>query len=484
MSGTPSGSQAQPTSSQLDAPSVNSPDSSTSDTASKQYREALDLLNFLSNDVRAKVNISSLSYEEKGGLRDIISAAVLEVRKVLGSFDGKDFVSRSSEKREKILVSLKELISMYLEHIESRNMQVLVDLIPPPIQGPEYIEHKSPDVVVVDPIPIPGPEDFKKMLETEKEQEEESKKCAAMADLVVRQVQALHDAGMWIQEVPGKGPKVETKSEKTEVGIKETEVEIDSEDTEVSNVTYRDPQHPKPKMPSSTGGQDRAAESPSPTDSEEAQQGYEQILKLLGIWQTGLHNTIGATPIEEQKKNCLLADIQAVVDETHTKLGPGDGSAYKNMNVEEQLKLVRGLMATWTKTGGDVQNAMHDIIKKWKKKGSDLRQKVKTMTEELKKEEADKGEKLKRKTERLKKREADKREIMKGKIEEFEKKEVYDREEMARKVQSPFDQLRLSSEEVREDNEEEQSGRNGNGNAVLSMMQAIEDAGYRLKDFI
>ncbi|KAK1782140.1 hypothetical protein QBC45DRAFT_456116 [Copromyces sp. CBS 386.78] len=140
MSTTPSGSQAQPMSSQPESPSASSSNSSRSDTAGEQYRDVLHLIEFLSKDIREKITSSPLSEEKKSVLRATIGAAIFKMHKDLGSLDGSDFKKLLPENREKTMVLLKELISVYWQHIEHRARDVVDH---PFLVGPEALKKEA-----------------------------------------------------------------------------------------------------------------------------------------------------------------------------------------------------------------------------------------------------------------------------------------------------------------------------------------------------
>lgn len=204
----------------------------------------------------------------------------------------------------------------------------------------------------------------------------------------------------------------------------------------------------KPKMSPSATPQDegRTSQPPSPTDSEKAQETYDEILDLLQNFQLVLRGGIEKNlRIDQAKKNEICFSINAVVTEAHRKLGSFDGTTFKErMNEKEREELLGWLLVKWDERQRDVRAALDAVA------------------EELERDRA-----------------------------EFTKQLKMARE-MAEKMQP-----RVVINELKEDQEDEdQKGvvlENNNtapekfvltAQAVLAMMQAVEDGGLRLSDFV
>ncbi|KAK3401501.1 hypothetical protein B0T20DRAFT_401897 [Sordaria brevicollis] len=99
---------------------------------------------------------------------------------------------------------------------------------------------------------------------------------------------------------------------------------------------------PPPPQPSSSPPYSPPP-APSLTDSEEAQQSYDEILDVLENFKLVLRGAIAENPyIDQHQKNVILIPIGVIVNEAHIKLGSGDGSTFKErMSQDEREEIQR-----------------------------------------------------------------------------------------------------------------------------------------------
>lgn len=196
-------------------------------------------------------------------------------------------------------------------------------------------------------------------------------------------------------------------------------------------------------MSPSAAPQDRTSNPPSPTDSETAQETYDQILDLLKNFQLVLRGGIEKNPrIEQAKKNGLCFSINQVVTEAHKMLGSFDGTTFKRMNAEEREELLDWLLVKWEEKKRDVGDALDKVGDKLEKQNAELR------------------------------------------------KEMMMARAMAEKMQARVVIAELEGQE--EDGQQRGLETNNKApesfvltaQAVLAIMQAVEDAGFGLSDFV
>ena len=135
-------------------------------------------------------------------------------------------------------------------------------------------------------------------------------------------------------------------------------------------------------MSSSTGTQDRAAKSPSPTDSVLAQEVYDEIQELMKQFLTDLRTSIDESEIPDGNKGFLKAKIHDILHETHKKLGSGDGSDFKNMNEAERLKLVEWLVGAWDKMAREAAAEMQ-VAADWAEQRQKKREELQSQVQRL-----------------------------------------------------------------------------------------------------
>ena len=147
-------------------------------------------------------------------------------------------------------------------------------------------------------------------------------------------------------------------------------------------------------MSSPTEPQDRTAKSPSPTDSEKAQESYDEFLRIFSELQTVLLKAIKESQIEEQKKIFLCADIDTIITKANGKIGTG--TAFKSMDEKKRQELINWLLAAYNHSAEAANKVLEETTEKLRTEEAHLKKKLERNTEEWKRTQAAVKEKRKR----------------------------------------------------------------------------------------